>query len=105
MRQFSKIVGGMALSLLLAGILTGPAILEAQVAVPDASDGRWPLQPTSPGNNTLALCCGDPPFPWPAGRQTQGNPAGKTCSQANIGTTLLLPERSVGATPVVEGQA
>ena len=54
MYQFRKTVGGMALSLLLSAILSGPAMLEAQVAVPDASDGRWPLQPTSPGNNTLA---------------------------------------------------
>ena len=54
MYQFRKTVGGMALSLLLSGTLAGPATLEAQVTVPDASDGRWPLQPTSPGNNTLA---------------------------------------------------
>ena len=54
MRQLSKTVGGIALSLLLSVTLAGPAILEAQVQVPDASDGRWPLQPSSPGNNTLA---------------------------------------------------
>ncbi len=54
MYPFRKTVGGMALALLLSGTLAGPAILEAQVVVPDASDGRWPLQPTAPGNNTLA---------------------------------------------------
>ena len=53
MYQFRKNVGGVALALILSAA-AAPAILEAQVAVPDASDGRWPLQPTSPGNNTLA---------------------------------------------------
>lgn len=51
---FRRTVGGVALSLLLAGALAAPAILGAQVIVPDASDGRWPLQPITPGNNTLA---------------------------------------------------
>jgi hypothetical protein len=54
MRHFSKTVGGTAVSLLLSSILAGPAMLEAQVVVPDASDGRWPMQPISPNNNTLA---------------------------------------------------
>jgi hypothetical protein len=54
MGQIGKTVGVMALSLLLSGTLAGPTILEAQVVVPGASDGRWPLQPNSPGNNTLA---------------------------------------------------
>jgi hypothetical protein len=54
MRQFHKTVGGVALALVLSGTVIGPAALEAQVVVPAASDGRWPLQPTAPGNNTLA---------------------------------------------------
>ena len=54
MHQFRKTVGGVALALLLWGGLMGPPVLEAQVVVPAASDGRWPLQPTAPGNNTLA---------------------------------------------------
>ncbi len=49
MHQFNKTVGGAALALLLYSVLAGPAALEAQ-----GPDGRWPLQPTSPGNNTLA---------------------------------------------------
>ena len=49
MHQFGKSVGGVAFALLLSGVVAGPAVLEAQ-----GPDGRWPLQPTSPGNNTLA---------------------------------------------------
>ena len=54
MYQFRRTVGGLALALLLWGGLMGPPVLVAQVVVPSASDGRWPLQPTAPGNNTLA---------------------------------------------------
>ena len=54
MYQFRRTVGGSALALLLWGGLMGPPALVAQVVVPSASDGRWPLQPTAPGNNTLA---------------------------------------------------
>ena len=54
MYQFRATVGGVALALVLSAAVAGPAVLEAQVVVPDASDGRWPLQPTAPGNNTLA---------------------------------------------------
>ena len=54
MHPFRKTVCGVAVALLLSGAAAGPAVLDAQVVVPDASDGRWPLQPTSPGNNTLA---------------------------------------------------
>ena len=54
MYQFRGTVGGSALALLLWGGLMGPPVLVAQVVVPSASDGRWPLQPTAPGNNTLA---------------------------------------------------
>jgi len=43
-------VGGLALALLLWGPLS---TLDAQVASP-GPDGRWPLQPGSPGNRTLA---------------------------------------------------
>ena len=45
-----------AFALLLWGPLAGPAgpaVLEAQVTGP-GPDGRWPLQPSSPGNRTLA---------------------------------------------------
>ena len=59
MYKFRKTVGGAALALLLGGVLAGPipfagpAALDAQVTGP-GPDGRWPLQPTAPGNNTLA---------------------------------------------------
>ena len=53
MHQLGKSVGGVAFALLLCGVVAGPAVLEAQVAGP-GPDGRWPLQPASPGNNTLA---------------------------------------------------
>ena len=53
MHQFRKTVGGAALGLLLTGAAAGPAVLEAQVTGP-GPDGRWPLQPNSPINNTLA---------------------------------------------------
>ena len=53
MHQFRITVGGVALALLLWGALAGPAVLEAQVTGP-GPDGRWPLQPNSPGNHTLA---------------------------------------------------
>jgi hypothetical protein len=53
MHQFRRTVGGFALALLLSGAAAGPALLDAQVRGP-GPDGRWPLQPTSPGNNTLA---------------------------------------------------
>ena len=46
-------VGGAVLALLLWGPLAGTAALEAQVSGP-GPDGRWPLQPSSPGNRTLA---------------------------------------------------
>jgi len=49
MHQLGKSVGGVAFTLLLCGFVAGPAVLEAQ-----GPDGRWPLQPSSPGNNTLA---------------------------------------------------
>ena len=54
MHQFRTTLGRVAVALLLSGAVFVPAILEAQVTVPDASDGRWPLQPISPDNNTLA---------------------------------------------------
>jgi len=55
MNPFRRTVGGVALALLLwGGGLMGPPVLEAQVVVPGASDGRWPLQPATPGDNTLA---------------------------------------------------
>ena len=54
------IVGGFAFALLLCGplastaaLLASPAALRAQVTGP-GPDGRWPLQPGSPGNRTLA---------------------------------------------------
>ena len=53
MHQFRKTVGAMALALVLSGAVAGPAALGAQVTGP-GPDGRWPLQPTSPQNNTLA---------------------------------------------------
>ena len=49
-------VCSVAFALLLWGPLAGPAgpaVLEAQVTGP-GPDGRWPLQPSSPGNRTLA---------------------------------------------------
>jgi hypothetical protein len=48
--QVRMTVGGVAFALLLWGPL---ATLEAQVSGP-GPDGRWPLQPGSPGNRTLA---------------------------------------------------
>ncbi len=53
MYQFRKAAGGMVLALILSGT-AAPAMLKAQVTVPDASDGLWPLQPIAPDNNTLA---------------------------------------------------
>ena len=53
MYQFSRTVGGVALTLLLSGILAGPAVLEAQRTAP-GPDGRWPLQPLSVDNHILA---------------------------------------------------
>ena len=53
MHEFPKTVGAVALALVLSGAVAGPAVLEAQVSGP-GPDGRWPLQPTSPRNNTLA---------------------------------------------------
>ena len=59
MHQFRMTVGGAAVALLLCGVLggpvvlAGPAALEAQVSGP-GPDGRWPLQPRSPGNRHLA---------------------------------------------------
>ena len=53
MHQLGKSVGRVAFALLLCGVVAGPGVLEAQVAGP-GPDGRWPLQPASPGNNTLA---------------------------------------------------
>ena len=46
-------VCSVAVALLLWGPLAGPTALEAQVSGP-GPDGRWPLQPSSPGNRTLA---------------------------------------------------
>jgi hypothetical protein len=54
MFRFRRTVGGMALGLLVTGFLVGRVTLEAQVVVPSDSDGRWPLQPNSPGSTTLA---------------------------------------------------
>ncbi len=57
--QIRMTVGGAAFALLHGGlfagsaVLAGPAALEAQVTGP-GPDGRWPLQPSSPGNRTLA---------------------------------------------------
>jgi hypothetical protein len=48
--QVRMTVGGVAFALILWGPL---AALEAQVSGP-GPDGRWPLQPGSPGNRTLA---------------------------------------------------
>ena len=53
MYQFSRTVGGVALTLLLSGVLAGPAVLEAQRTAP-GPDGRWPLQPLSADNHILA---------------------------------------------------
>ena len=53
MYELRKAAGGVALALVLSGA-AAPTILEAQVVVPDVSDGRWPLQPNAPNNNTLA---------------------------------------------------
>ena len=53
MHQFRMTVGGVAFPLLLWGAVAGPAVLEAQVTGP-GPDGRWPLQPNSPGNHILA---------------------------------------------------
>ncbi len=57
--QIRTTFGGAAFALLLGGVLAGPAALagpatlEAQVTGP-GPDGRWPLQPRSPGNRHLA---------------------------------------------------
>ena len=54
--QLRITLGGVAFALLLWGPLAGPVgptALEAQVTGP-GPDGRWPLQPSSPGNRTLA---------------------------------------------------
>ena len=53
MHQFRITVGGVAFALLLWGAVANPAVLEAQVTGP-GPDGRWPLQPNSPGNRVLA---------------------------------------------------
>ncbi len=53
MYQFSRTVGGVALTLLLSGVLARPAVLEAQRTAP-GPDGRWPLQPLSADNHILA---------------------------------------------------
>jgi len=53
MYQLRMTVGGVAFTLLLVGVLAGPVVLEAQVVGP-GPDGRWPLQPVSPGNHILA---------------------------------------------------
>jgi len=54
MRQSLMTVGGVAVALLLWGAVAGPAALEAQVVRGPGPDGRWPLQPNSPGNHILA---------------------------------------------------
>ncbi len=57
--QIRITVGGVAFALLLLGVVAGPAALaspaalQAQVTGP-GPDGRWPLQPRSPGNRYLA---------------------------------------------------
>ena len=51
--QIRMATGRVAFALLLWGVLAGPAALEAQVVGPGPG-GRWPLQPNSPGNHTLA---------------------------------------------------
>ncbi len=57
--QIRMTVGGVAFALLLWGALAGPAALaspaalQAQVTGP-GPDGRWPVQPRSPGNRYLA---------------------------------------------------
>ena len=53
MYQFRRTVGGVASTLLLSGVLAGPAVLEAQRTDP-GPDGRWPLQPVSANNHILA---------------------------------------------------
>ena len=59
MHQFRMTVGDVTVALLLCGVLggpvvlAGPAVLAAQVSGP-GPDGRWPLQPRSPGNRHLA---------------------------------------------------
>ncbi len=59
MMQIRMTVAGVASAVLLWGVLAGPAALagpatlEAQVTGP-GPDGRWPLQPRSPGNRHLA---------------------------------------------------
>ncbi len=55
MHQFRMTVGGVAFALLLGGVLAGPAVTGGPAAL-DAQgpDGRWPLQPRSPGNRHLA---------------------------------------------------
>lgn len=54
MHQFRMTVGGVAFALLLWGAAAGPAALEAQAVRGPGPDGRWPLQPNSPGNHILA---------------------------------------------------
>ena len=51
--QIRMAMGRVAVALLLWGVLAGPAALDAQVTGP-GPDGRWPLQPRSPGNRYLA---------------------------------------------------
>ena len=59
MHQYRMTVGGVTFALFLGGVLAGlavtggPTALEAQVTGP-GPDGRWPLQPRSPGNRHLA---------------------------------------------------
>ena len=53
MHQFRTTLGGVSFALFMLGVLAGPVVLEAQVTGP-GPDGRWPLQPNSPGNHTLA---------------------------------------------------
>ena len=51
--QIRKMVVGAGLALLMWSPLAGPSALDAQVTGP-GPDGRWPLQPNSPGRRTLA---------------------------------------------------
>ncbi len=59
MHEFRMTVSRVAVALLLCSVLGGPVVLagptalEAQVTGP-GPDGRWPLQPRSPGNRHLA---------------------------------------------------